>query len=95
MKQNTRRARNKAVSNDTQEAAINWEGNFSPVSIATGHIDSVDAADAEAFAKEHDTEISQQVDDMAIHERGGDGIGYATVKDGEFVDYTIYSQYTR
>jgi len=31
MKQNTRRARNKAVSNDTQEAAINWEGNFSPV----------------------------------------------------------------
>ncbi len=95
MKQNTRRGRNKTVSNDTQKAAINWNGSFKPVRIATGHIDSVSMADATEFAKEHDDEISRNVDEMAIHERGGDGIGYATVKDGEFIDYTIYSQYKR
>lgn len=95
MNGSTRRARNKAVNNDTQKAAINWNGSLKPVRIATGHIDSVSASDATEFAKEHDDEISRTVDDMAIHERGGDGIGYATVEDGEFVDFTIYSQYKR
>ena len=91
----SRLSHNKAVQDNTTIANIDWNGYGKTVDIATGHLDDVSAADAREFAEEHDDEIKAAVDDMAIHERGGDGIGYATVEDGELVDWTIYGQYTR
>ena len=92
---NSRLARNNAVQDKRPTAAIDYEGFASPVSIATGHLEDVSAADAMAYAKEHDDEIKQAIDDMAVHERGGDGVGYVTIEDGEIVSYTIYAQYQR
>jgi len=91
----SRLAHNKAVQDNTTKAAIDWNGHVKSVDIATGHLDDVKPSDALEFAKEIDSELKQQVDDVAIHERGGDGIGYATVEDGEFVDWTLYAQYER
>jgi len=91
----SRYAHNKAVkdSDDGHKAKIDYNGH-KPVRIATGHIDDVTAADAVEYAKEIEEAIKAEVDEFAVHERGGESIGYATVKDGEFVDWTLYSSYS-
>ena len=95
-----RLAHNKAVQNRRKrnqehdaEASIDYAGFARCVDVATEHIEGLSASDAMDWAKEVDDELKAEVDDMAVHERGGDGIGYAKVKDGEIIGYTIYSQY--
>lgn len=90
-----RLARNKAVQDTTEKASIDWNGHHKPVSIATGHLDDVSVTQAANYAEEIDSEAKAKVDGMAIQERGGEGIGYAKVADGEFVDFVIYAQYQR
>ncbi len=86
---------NKAVQDNTQKASIDYNGFSKTVDIATGHLDDVTAGDALEFAREIDDGLKAEIDDMAVHERGGDGVGYATVEDGELVDWTLYGQYKR
>jgi len=97
-----RLAHNKAVQNRRKrnqdhdaEAAFSWDGFARCVDVATGHIDDLSVSDAMNWAEEVDGELKDEIDQMAVHERGGDGIGYAKVKDGEIIGYTIYSQYKR
>lgn len=90
---NSRLAHNMAVQDDSTEAAISYDGLVKPVDIATWHLDNVSVSDALAYAKEHDDEIKEDVDELAVHERGGDNIGYVTIEDGEIVGHTIYAQY--
>lgn len=89
-----RLAHNKAVQKEqAQKAMIEFNGFGRTVDIATGHLDDVAASDGIEYAQEIDDEIHEKVDQIAVREKNADSIGYATVKDGEFVDYTIYGQF--
>jgi len=90
-----RLAHNKAVQKEQsgEKAMIEYNGFGRTVDISTGHLDDVTASDAIEYAQEIDDEIHQKVDQISVREKNADSIGYATVKDGEFVDYTIYGQY--
>ena len=93
-----RLAHNKAVENqrnNDHDAKAQISVDEYGVDIAIGHIDGLSFSDERDYVEQIEDEFTTKLDDFAVHEHGGDGVGYAKVKDGEFVGYTIYSQYKR
>lgn len=87
------RAHNNAVKKEETIAGMNHAGRMKPVEITVGHLDNVSRQDAREYAKEHDSEIKAELDQMAVVERGGDGIGRVIVEGGEIVDWKLNAPY--
>jgi len=93
-----RLAHNKAVQNqrnNDHDAKAQISVDDYGVDIAIGHIDGLSFSDERDYVEQIEDELNAELDKFAVCERGGDGVGYAKVRDGEFVGWKLYANYQR